>query len=214
MFEAIAAAEPLGPISTHRFPDSIRRRYDRLARFPQGLLVTGDAVLPHPTYGQGMTVAAAEAVALRDCLGDGDRDLARRFFRAAAAPVEHAWTLSTGADLALPHVPGPRPLPVRAVSAYLRRLRAVAEHDGEVAAAFMGVVGMREAPPSVMRPAIAARVPRGPRAGWAPGRGRAAERAGGGRRAHAPARGRIGRRPTRPSCSSTATPAPAPTGRR
>jgi pimeloyl-ACP methyl ester carboxylesterase/2-polyprenyl-6-methoxyphenol hydroxylase-like FAD-dependent oxidoreductase len=167
VLEAIAAAESLGPISTHRFPDSIRRRYDRLRRFPQGLLVTGDAVCSfNPTYGQGMTVAAAEAVALRACLADGGRNLARRFFRAAAAPIDHAWTLSTGADLSLPHVPGRRRLPVRAVNAYLRRLRTVAEHDGAVAGAFIAVVGMREAPPTVLRPGIAARVLRGPRARW------------------------------------------------
>src|SRR5215217_3916439 len=167
VFEAIAAAEPLRTISTHRFPDSIRRRYDRLPRFPQGLLVTGDAVCSfNPTYGQGMTVAAAEAVALRECLAEGERDLARRFFRAAAAPTEHAWTLSTGADLSLPHVAGRRPLRVRAVNAYLGRLRAVAEHDDAVAAAFIAVVGMRAAPPTVLRPAVAARVLRGPRARW------------------------------------------------
>ena len=165
--EAIAAAEPLGPVWTHRFPDSVRRRYDRLARFPDRLLVTGDAVCSfNPTYGQGMTVAAAEAVALRRCLAAGGDDLARRFFRAASEPIEHAWTLSTGADLALPQVPGPRPLRVRAVNAYLGRLRAVAEHDGAVAAAFAGVVAMRNAPPTVLRPALAARVLRGPRARW------------------------------------------------
>ena len=178
VFEAIAAAEPLGPISTHRFPDSIRRRYDRLRRFPHGLLVTGDAVCSfNPTYGQGMTVAAAEAVALRDCLAAGERDLARRYFRAAAPTVDHAWTLSTGADLSLPIVQARRPLPVRGVNAYLRRLRAVAEHDGEVAAAFIGVVGMRATPPTLMRPRIAARVLRGPRARWdaAPGRVRTRE---------------------------------------
>jgi pimeloyl-ACP methyl ester carboxylesterase/2-polyprenyl-6-methoxyphenol hydroxylase-like FAD-dependent oxidoreductase len=167
--EAIAAAEPLGPISTYRFPDSIRRRYDRMDRFPQGLLVTGDAVCSfNPTYGQGMTVAAAEAVALRECLAEGEHDLARRFFRAAAAPVEHAWTLSTGADLALPHVHGKRPLRVRGVNRYVRRLHAVAEHDEEVAAAFIDVVRMHSAPPTLMRPRIAARVLRGPRARWDP----------------------------------------------
>ena len=167
VFEAIAAAEPLGPISTYGFPDSIRRRYDRLPRFPQGLLVTGDAVCSfNPTYGQGMTVAAAEAVALRECLAEGEHDLARRFFHMAAKPVEHAWTLSTGADLALPHVPGTRPLRVRGVNRYVRRLHAVAEHDDEVAAAFIDVVRMHAAPPTLMRPRVAARVLRGPRARW------------------------------------------------
>jgi alpha/beta hydrolase fold len=50
-----------------------------------------------------------------------------------------------------------------APSYYLRRLRAVAATDPVVAGAFIAVVGMRERPPHVLRPAVAARVVRGPR---------------------------------------------------
>ena len=110
-----------------------------------------------------MTVAAAQAVALRDCLARGTRDLARRFFSAGSGPIGDAWELSVGADLALPEVNGRRPARVRLINAYLRRLRATAEHDPTVAAAFIAVVGMLQRPPYVLRPAIACRVARGPR---------------------------------------------------
>ena len=164
VLDAIEAAVPLDEIATHRFSASVRRRYDRLRRFPAGLLVAGDAICSfNPTYGQGMTVAAAQAVALRDCLERGERDLARRFFRAASGPIDHAWELSVGADLALPEIEGTRSARVRLVNAYLRRLRARAEHDPAVAHALIAVVGMIERPPHVLRPAIAARVARGPR---------------------------------------------------
>jgi pimeloyl-ACP methyl ester carboxylesterase len=53
---------------------------------------------------------------------------------------------------------------VRLINAYLGRLRATAEHDPAVAAAFTAVIGMTEAPLHALRPAIAARVARGPRA--------------------------------------------------
>ncbi len=165
VLDAIRAAEPLDEVATHAFPVSLRRRYERLRRFPEGLLVCGDALCSfNPTYGQGMTVAAAQAVALGECLRAGQGDLARRFFAAAAAPIDHAWTLSTGADLALPVVEARRPLRVRILNAYLRRLQATAEADPVVAGAFIAVVGMREPPPALLRPAIARRVLRGPRA--------------------------------------------------
>jgi pimeloyl-ACP methyl ester carboxylesterase/2-polyprenyl-6-methoxyphenol hydroxylase-like FAD-dependent oxidoreductase len=171
VLEAIEAAESAGEIATHRFPTSVWRRYDRLRRFPAGLLVVGDAICSfNPTYGQGMTVAAAQAIALRRCLQRGGRDLARRFFGAARAPIGDAWKLSVGADLALPDVEGRRSAGVRVINAYLRRLRARAEHDVAVAGAFSAVIGMVERPTHVLRPAIAVRVARGPRpVSWSEG---------------------------------------------
>jgi pimeloyl-ACP methyl ester carboxylesterase/2-polyprenyl-6-methoxyphenol hydroxylase-like FAD-dependent oxidoreductase len=161
---ATEAAEPLDEIVTHRFPASVRRRYERLRRFPAGLLVCGDAVCSfNPTYGQGMTVAACEALALRDCLDLGERDLARRFFAAARLPIDHAWELSTGADLALPQIDGPRPARWRATNAYLQRLRAIAEHDTEVAGALASVLAITERPQHLLHPRIARRVLAGPR---------------------------------------------------
>lgn len=159
MVEALRTAEPLGEASTFRFRANRRLRYDKLRRFPAGLLVIGDAMCSfNPIYGQGMSVAALEAVALRDCLRRGRAGLSRRFFRAAAKPIEVAWQLAVGADLALPHVPGPRPLPVRLINAYIGRLLVVAEHDPIVATRFVRVSTFMLKPPMLMTPPMLARV--------------------------------------------------------
>ena len=152
---AVLDAESL-PIATHGFPASHRWHYERV---PAGLLPVGDAVCSfNPLYGQGLTVAAAHAVALRECVGVGDHRLMERFTAAARPATEDAWRLSTGADLALPEVGGRRPLAVRAVNRYMRRLHAVAEHDSVAAAAFAAVVTMDQRPWHVLRPALALRV--------------------------------------------------------
>jgi 2-polyprenyl-6-methoxyphenol hydroxylase-like FAD-dependent oxidoreductase len=159
---AIRDAEPLGEIATHGFPANQRRRYEQLDRLPEGLLVAGDAIASfNPLYGQGMTVAALEAAALRDCLSRGEQPLAERFLRAATKHIDHAWQMAIGSDLALPEVEGERPLGVRALNSYIDRLLRVAQRDPVVASAFRNVVGMLRSPTHVMRPAIALRVLRG-----------------------------------------------------
>lgn len=119
---AIREAEPLSEIHTHAYPAGVRRRYDRMRRFPDRLLVMGDAMCSfNPIYGQGMTVAVLEAEVLQRCLRDGARSLPRRFFKAAQGPVEHAWKLSTGADLALPEIEARAALPDRVIGRYIDR---------------------------------------------------------------------------------------------
>ena len=103
LLAAIQAAEPLGEPAQHRFPSSRWRRYDKARLLPDGLLVFGDAVCSfNPIYGQGMTVAALEALVFRNCLSRGTTDLPRRFFQATAKPNGQAWQLAAGDDLLLP----------------------------------------------------------------------------------------------------------------
>jgi 2-polyprenyl-6-methoxyphenol hydroxylase-like FAD-dependent oxidoreductase len=159
VFTAIRDAEPLDDIVAYRFPANLRRRYERVRRFPAGLLVLGDALCStNPAYALGMSAAALQAAALQDTLAGGDRQLARRFFRAAAKPVNLAWQLAVGADLALPQVQGPRPLPVRVINAYVNRVLTAAERDPAVAERFFRVASLQDPATRLFRPSTARRV--------------------------------------------------------
>jgi 2-polyprenyl-6-methoxyphenol hydroxylase-like FAD-dependent oxidoreductase len=156
---ALRCAEPLGEVARYRTPSSRWRRYDKMRRFPAGLLVFGDAICSfNPIYGQGMTVAALQALALDRCLRRGANALAARYFRAAAKPIGVAWQLAVGGDLSLPEVQGPRPLLMRLTNRYVDRIQAAAETDTLVAERFLRVAGFTEPPASLMHPSVMLRV--------------------------------------------------------
>jgi 2-polyprenyl-6-methoxyphenol hydroxylase-like FAD-dependent oxidoreductase len=123
------------------------------------VLVMGDALASfNPVYGQGMTVAACEALALGDALtGAADRRAAR-YFAATAKIIDVPWQMAVGGDLALPQVPGPRPFPVRLINAYIGRVQKAAVDDPVVAAAFVKVMHLLAPPPTLMAPALIWRV--------------------------------------------------------
>jgi hypothetical protein len=159
---AIAGAQPLDNPVPFRFPASVRHRYERLTRFPAGLLVIGDAVCSfNPVYGQGITVAAVQAMTLRRLLTRPAVPDARRYFRAIAAAIDVPWGIAVGADLAFPQIPGPHPAKVRLVNAYLPRLHAAAARDDTLAAALVRVIGLKDRPQTLLRPDRVIRVLRG-----------------------------------------------------
>jgi 2-polyprenyl-6-methoxyphenol hydroxylase-like FAD-dependent oxidoreductase len=162
IYEGIKDAQPLGDPVGHKIPSNLRRRYERLAGFPAGYLVMGDALCSfNPIYGQGMSVAALEAQALHSCLTRGEAQLAPRFFRQASKIVDIPWSTAVGNDLRFPDVEGPRTRMTRFVNWYVGKLHHAAHQDAELSIAFLKVVNLLAPPPSIMRPAILWRVLKG-----------------------------------------------------
>jgi 2-polyprenyl-6-methoxyphenol hydroxylase-like FAD-dependent oxidoreductase len=155
------AGEPLDSVATHAFPASRRRRYERLERFPHGLVALGDAISSfNPVYGQGMSVAAIEAVALRRTLASGKDGLSQRYFKVAGRIVDIAWDLAIGSDLSLPEVEGERPILIRLSNAWAERILKAAELDPYVAEVFGSVTDLLAPPTVLMRPRFVWRVAR------------------------------------------------------
>jgi 2-polyprenyl-6-methoxyphenol hydroxylase-like FAD-dependent oxidoreductase len=116
IYDAIRRAEPLGEIARFGFQASVYRHFDRLGKYPRGLLPFGDAICRfNPVYGQGMSVAAQEASLLHELLqkrlGEPDplAGLAVAFFAEAATLIETPWALAAVPDLAHPSTEGHRP---------------------------------------------------------------------------------------------------------
>ncbi|MCI4061244.1 FAD-binding monooxygenase [Micromonospora sp. R77] len=159
IYETVKDAEPIDDPVTFQFPASVWRHYEQLDRFPEGLLVMGDAVCSfNPVYGQGMTVAALESLVLRDHLRRGALPQARAFFRDVAATVAVPWDFSAGADLGYAGVEGRRTLKIRLANAYVSRLHDGAAYDANLTNAFIRAAGLIDPPSALMRPATAVRV--------------------------------------------------------
>jgi 2-polyprenyl-6-methoxyphenol hydroxylase-like FAD-dependent oxidoreductase len=155
VLQAVLAAESLGTIASYRFPAAIWRHYERLDRFPEGLLVTGDALCSlSPLNAQGLTVAAMEAAALRRCLAAGRHDLSRRFFPAAARIVAGPWQMVASAESRKTS----RTTTARLQAAVMSRVTTAATRDGAVAAQLGRVMALLDPPTSFMRPKVFWRV--------------------------------------------------------
>jgi len=95
---ALRSARPLSDVAVFRYNGAVWRRYDEMARFPEGLLVVGDALCSlNPIHGQGITMAALEAVALQEHLLDKNVS-PRQFFGDVAKLVGPTWAMNQAND--------------------------------------------------------------------------------------------------------------------
>jgi len=148
-------------ITRYPFPASIRRHYETLDRFPEGLVVTGDAIASfNPIYGQGMSVAALEALVLHHELADGRATVGPRFFDRASDVVAQAWKLAVGNDFIFPETTGPKPVGTDLFNRYVARLVRRAHDDPVLAEAFLRVFRLEKPVTSLLRPGVVWRVVR------------------------------------------------------
>jgi 2-polyprenyl-6-methoxyphenol hydroxylase-like FAD-dependent oxidoreductase len=155
--------EPLSDIYAYRFPANLRRRYEKVAHFPDGYLVLGDAVCSfNPIYGQGMTSAALQAVELDRLLqsrgAQGVTGLAAPYFKRVAKIVDSPWQMAVGQDFRFPTTVGEKSPKTDFINSYVARVNRATHHDPVVYRAFLDVMNMIKPPTSLMAPKIMARV--------------------------------------------------------
>ena len=155
--EFLARAKIASAVRSYRKPDATWRRYDRLTAFPDGLLVLGDAMTSfNPVFGQGMSVAWLQAVALDALLQArktteqrGLAGLAKDYFAEAMRISREAWNGSTLVDSAYEEVTGDKRPGSEVGILYLRALRTLLADDPELHSDYIGV-GQMTTPGAVL----------------------------------------------------------------
>ncbi|MGQ0464354.1 MAG: FAD-dependent oxidoreductase [Sporichthyaceae bacterium] len=150
MLEAAQWATPV-PFD---FPASVWRRYDMLECPPDGLLTVGDGLCRmNPVHSNGMKLAARQAVALRECLEQGNGDLALRWYRASGELISREWQLTSGVDR-LCAMPGDDQEALAKTDKLLHKILTVAETDAEVVQNLLRVQWGMAAPTAMFSPSL------------------------------------------------------------
>jgi 2-polyprenyl-6-methoxyphenol hydroxylase-like FAD-dependent oxidoreductase len=160
IYTVIKDAEPLTPVETYKFSRNQRRHYERCMRFPEGLVILGDAVCSlNPIYGQGMTLAALGALTLCKRLAQQQRALNKkgfslRFQKALARVIEMPWLLTTSEDFRYAEVEGKRPFCLSVLQGYTKRVCSLTTTDPFVTQTFYEVLNMRKSSTVLFDPRI------------------------------------------------------------
>lgn len=145
--EAMETAELVTQPAPFKFPRSVRRHFERLDRFPDGLVPLGDSVCHfNPVYGQGMSAAACQARALGQVLQRRGREsqdltgLALEFFPAAFEVTRTPWALAAAADFLDGRTTGDFPVEEMQSLVMFQALAALADADPEAAQLIADIV--------------------------------------------------------------------------
>ena len=119
-------------------PSSVRRHFEKLQQFPIGLFVIGDGICRfNPVFGQGMSVAAQEALILDRLLAsraDGSETLdgaGIKYFAACQDVIEAPWAVAMN-DFVYPKTRGHRPPDFEQRTQYGIALTRLAAEDAAV----------------------------------------------------------------------------------
>lgn len=127
---ALRRGTPLGKMAFHKYPTSRWLRFDKMDRFPAGILPFGDAVVSfNPTYGQGMTMTSLQAGHLKRTLDTPGTDVFHDTIRATTKSTFPVWQMNAIGDLTLHRASGPTPKWYKPVGSLFDQFLGAAETD-------------------------------------------------------------------------------------
>lgn len=159
IYNTIKDLKPISDVKVFNVPHTTRRHYENLSRFPAGLVVMGDSFCAFdPVFGQGMSSAAKQAVALHTLLKqhgyDGKAAFAQRLHKRLAGVVLAPWLLATSEDFRYPKTEGKKAFFIPFLHWYSGHIFGLSATDKEVYNAFRVVMHLQSGPEALFKPSI------------------------------------------------------------
>ncbi|MBT2697488.1 FAD-dependent monooxygenase [Bacillus sp. ISL-40] len=158
VYEAIKNGTPDTDVSVYRFPALRRFHYDKLQRFPNGLIVIGDAFCRiDPVFGQGMSIAALEAIALKKELQKALHknkltQISNNAHRSFSKIIDVPWLIALTEDFRFTHTDGAKPFGLPLLKWYVKRVILACESNQNVYGKLINVLQLKAHPISLFSP--------------------------------------------------------------
>jgi 2-polyprenyl-6-methoxyphenol hydroxylase-like FAD-dependent oxidoreductase len=161
-WEALRTAKPVTDVARYGFPASLRRHFHELD-LPRGLVPIADSICRfNPLFGQGMSVAAMEAITLGKLLAarrsspNPLNGLGADFLAEIQETLEAPWGVAIS-DFAYAHTTGERPPDLAQRLQYSKALLSLAAQDADVHRLMVEVSQLMKPQSALGEPAIVER---------------------------------------------------------
>ncbi|MGG3663519.1 glutamate synthase, partial [Bacillus gobiensis] len=156
VLQFLEGAEPFSEIKIHRVPYQVRRRFDLAKNIPE--VIIGDAHCRFdPLFGQGMSVAAVQALELKSSLLQtkrADKGFTQRFHKKISKIIDVPWEMATTEALRHPEVKGARTFVRPYKQWYSKRVYELSASEPEIYIRLVRVMNLIRSPLHLFHPKV------------------------------------------------------------
>ncbi|KAA9023829.1 NAD(P)/FAD-dependent oxidoreductase [Niallia endozanthoxylica] len=162
IYHEIKDGTPLSATSIYRIPKIIWKRFDQVKQLPNGLMLIGDTICRiDPVFGQGMSIAVFEALALQKIFQDGNCSLQKNiinFHKKARRIISPIWNMVVTEDFRYPGIIDKKPISLSIQQWYAKKIFLLSSQHQDIYDSFAKVMNLLEPMTILIKPEILKRV--------------------------------------------------------
>lgn len=163
IYNEIKDGTPLSKTAIYRIPQIIWKRFDKVKQLPDGLILMGDTVCRiDPVFGQGMSIAVLEALALQKLFKDKNNYSLQKkimiFHKKISKIISPIWNMVITEDYRYPGISGKKPIGLAVQQWYAKNIFLLSAQNEKIYNSFINVMNLVRPTTHLLHPSIITRV--------------------------------------------------------